>query len=269
MTNSSSSAPHLLGWPFTAMPARARLGVLGLALIALAVAVFVGSRSYPQSKPAEGSELERRIAEVMHDPTVASWDSAIVGDLLIERFYVLDLVSGDRYVADFLKGRIDGVEVVRREDQPDADVLLLNSRDMRRDKAFYGAYFRGVVHPDGDLDAFYLGVITPTGDRDAFPVNYNGELPAQRFPFFEGEDTDIYSFLLRQNFKAITAPRGIGLGGYTYVLNTSDNFPLFKNEYRLDKTIFLSELLIVDTTSRPNKAKYFSLLEQYPRAPGP
>jgi hypothetical protein len=139
---------------------------------------------------------------------------------------------------------------------------------MRRDRLFYSAYISTVSHPVQG-EGFYLGVITPTGDRDAFPVNYNGELPAARQDFRAGDETDVYEYMLKQSYKDITTPRGIGVGGYNYVLSTSDVFSLFKNEYKMDKAMFVSELLVVDTTSKPNRSTYFRLLDKYPRTTGP
>jgi hypothetical protein len=260
--------PPLLGWPFTALSARARLALLSLAAGVIILAGVVGARVYPRSGPAKPSDLERQIAAFTHDPTVASWDDAIVGDLLVERFYILDLNSGDHYVADFLKGRIYGVEVVQQEDQPPANVLLLDTKEMRRDKNFYAAYITSVSHPQDRVDAFYLGVVTPTGNTDAFPVNYNGQVPAYREAFRQGDETDVYSYMLSQKYSDVTGPRPLNVGGTVYVLNSSDAFPLFKNEYRLDKALFVSELLTIDTTSRPNKETYFKLLDKFPRSAG-
>ena len=266
--STGATAPPLLGWPFSALPLRAKLAAGLLLVVAIVAAGVIGSKTYPHSTASASAELERRIAAVDHDPTVASWDDAVVGDLLVERFYILDTTTGERYISDFLKGRISGIQVVKREDEPAQDVLLLDTKDMRRDRLFYSAYISAVSHPV-EGDAFYLGVITPTGDRDAFPVNYNGELPAMRHDFRAGDETDVYDYMLKQTYKDITSPRAIGVGGYNYVLSTSEVFSLFKNEYKLDKAMFVSELLVVDTTSKPNRSTYFRLLDKYPRTAGP
>lgn len=260
--------PSLLGRPLTHLPLWAKLALLVLVVAGLAVAAAVASNSYPRSAAPQATMLERRIAEVMRDPTVQAWDDSIVGDLLVERFYILDLGNGGRYVADFLKGRIDGVEVVPREDEAPADIFLLNTKDMRRDKAFYNSYIRSVSGADDALGAQYLGVVTPTGVSDAFPVNYNGYVPLLHSPFEVGGETDIYAYLKQQDLKQITSPRGISVSGYTYVLSSSEIFALFKNEYKVDKAVFISEQLVIDATSRENKATYYKLLEQFPRLAG-
>jgi len=261
------AAPAPLGWPLSALPGAVRLSLLLIAAGTVAIVGVIAARSHPQTPPPVGTELERQLAEVFHDHSMEFWDSAIIGDLLVERFYILDLLTGERYAADLLKGRIDGVEVVQREDQVPANVFVLNTRDMRRDRAFYNAYVRAVSRPDQVGQGAYLGLITPSGDRDAFPVNYNGEIPAAYAPFHTNDDSDPYTYMLRQNFKAVTSPWGLSVAGYTYVLSTSDLLPVFKNEFKLERTMFVSELLIVDTTARQNKTTYYKLLDQFPRSP--
>jgi hypothetical protein len=261
--------PPLLGWRLSALPARLKWALASLAMAVVLLAGFIASQIHPLGGAPEGSDLEKRIIEVSRDPTVDSWDDALRGDFLVERFYILDLNSGERYVADNLKGRISDVEVVRQEDRPEATLLLLDTRNMRRDRSFYAAFISSVSRPtnmEGIPDAFYLGVLAPSGDRDAFPVNYSGELPESRFPFEAGEDRDVYEFMLKQTYKDITSPRGISVSGYVYALSTSDVLPLFKDEYKLERAIFVSELLVVDATSKANRRTFFELLQRYPRS---
>ena len=264
------ATPTLLGWPVAGLPLRAKLALALLTAGALTLVGVVASKEHPRDVPRVGSVLERQVAEMFRDPTVDSWDGGLGGDFLVERFYILDVVTGDRYVADLLKGRINGVEVVQREDQSPTNVFLLDTKDMRRDKAFYNAYLKTVSHPERAIpQARYLGAVMPPGDRDAFPVNYTGEIPPARVPFHVGDDDDAYAYMLRQNYKGITEPRGLSVSGYFYVLSTTDLLPVFKTEYKLEKTMFVSELLVVDATTRQNKTLYYKLLEQYPRSVNP
>jgi hypothetical protein len=70
------------------------------------------------------------------------------------------------------------------EDQGPANIFLLNTKGMARDKALYNAYLKSVSHPEPAIsEARYLGAVMPTGDRDAFPVNYTGAIPPARAPF--------------------------------------------------------------------------------------
>jgi hypothetical protein len=262
------SAPPLLGWPVAGLSRRLKVLVGVLVLAAIAASAVAGALFYPRTSNSP-SEIEARIIAFDRDPTVASWDDTLVGDFLVERFYILDTASGEHYIADFLKGRITDMQIVEREDLPTQEILLLDTKNMRRDKAFYSAYVSSVSHPQAMADGLYLGLVAPMGNSDAFPINYNGEIPNSREPFRVGEKEGFYEYMLAQNYKDITAPRAIDIFGYNYVLNTSDVFPLFKNEYHLDRAIFVSELLIVDATSRANRSTYYQLLEKYPRPSAP
>jgi hypothetical protein len=266
----AEAAPPLLAWPLSRLPLHVKLALLSITVGVLALVGVVGSHEYPRGAARDGTQIEGEVAELFRDPTLEAWDRVLLGDLLVERFYIVDPTSGERYVADLLKGRIDGIQSVPREDQLPAYVFVLTTKDMRRDKAFYNAYMKAVAQPEkGSGGGRYLGALMPTGDRDAFPLNYNGGIPVARAPFHVGDDDNPYAYMLRQNFKDITEPRGLNVSGYTYVLSSSTVFPVFKDEYKLDKTIFLSELLVVDTTSRQNKTTYYKLLDQYPRSSNP
>jgi hypothetical protein len=60
-------------------------------------------------------------------------DGVITGDLLIERFYVLDSTTGEQYIADMLKGRVQGVQESTNENGQVTYALLLISRRCRTD----------------------------------------------------------------------------------------------------------------------------------------
>jgi hypothetical protein len=260
-------SPALLGWPVAGLRLRWKLALLAVAAAALVAAGFLAYERYPRAQTRTATDLERQLAATYRDPAVPVWDENLIGDLLVERFYIVDLETGQRYVADLLKGYIDDVEVVPREDIPPATVFLLESRNMRRDKAFFNAYLKGVTDETA-LPAHYLGAVMPAGDSDAFPANYGGEI-FSRQPFLAEGIDDPYSYAVRQDYKEMTSPRGIGVLGYVYVLNNSDLLPVFKTEFGLGKTAFVSELFVVDTTARDNRLLYYRLLEQYPRSRTP
>jgi hypothetical protein len=76
---------------------------------------------------------------------------------------------------------------------------------------------------------------------------------------------DMFAFMLKQKFKDITEPKGINSHGVTYVLSSSDVLPLFRTEYKIDRTVLMSQQLIVDTTARENKTLFYRLMDKYPR----
>jgi hypothetical protein len=260
-------SPAILGWPVAGLGLRWKLALLVVVAAMLVAAGLLAYERYPRSQGRTATELESQLAATYRDPAVPEWDENLAGDLLIERFYIVELATGQRYVADLLKGYIDDVEVVPREDQAPATVYLLKSRNMRRDKAFFNAYLKGVTDQTA-LPAPYLGAVMPTGDSDAFPVNYSGDIFG-RLPFLADGVDDPYSYAVRQDYKDMTSPRGINVQGYIYVLSNSDLFPVFQAEFGLGKTAFVSELFVVDATSRGNRLLYYRLLEQYPRSRTP
>ena len=60
------------------------------------------------------------------------------------------------------------------------------------------------------------------------------------------------------------SPHLISVDGYNYLLSDSDAFLLFKNQYGLSRAVFVSELLIIDATSKADRTRYFRLLNSYP-----
>ncbi len=270
--NAQESRPGSGPGVFAALP----LGPLrGWQKAALAAAVagilvlvgFLAAELHPESGAPKGTALELRIAQVFAAPSQTEQDSRLTGDLLVERFYVLDLGTGERYVADFLKGRIEGLETVPRDGGSTMQMVLLDLRNLKRDRALYSAFVREVAPPD-PAAGFYVGLVPAGGRDDAFPLNYDGSLPGahQVFVGLEGEDAG--DFLLKQDFKdATAAPRLVTVSGYNFLLSTSDVFALFRSEFGLEKTIFMSELLIVDTTASGNRKELYRFYSQFPQAP--
>jgi hypothetical protein len=248
------------------LPLAFRAGLGLLAVASLVVAAEVAASNYPRSQPLEGRRLEARIAELFSAPTVHEPDDVISGDFLIERFYVLDLSSGERYVADFMKGRIQGVQINGAPGETKTYMFLLDRTSMRRNQSRYSQFVSAVAAPTNPGWGYYLGVSTPDGMNDAFPVNYSGLLLAGLPHPRSGVDEDIQAFLLDQKYADVTAnPRLVTVNGRTFLLSNSEWFSLFKNDYGIDRAVFVSELLIVDATSAEARAVFFKLFERYPR----
>src|SRR6185295_859193 len=99
------SATKLLSLPHFKLPLAFRIllslvGCAGVAAVAYAAILY-----YPNSAPPPTSEVEQKAAAMFGYP-VESSDGKIGGDLRVERFYAVDAETGEHYVADFLKGRI-------------------------------------------------------------------------------------------------------------------------------------------------------------------
>src|SRR5207249_6637321 len=105
---------------------RGRLGLAAVALILIAASAagYAGARWHPNPRPPTGTGLEGKVISVFADPTVKDADDRLAGDLLIERFYILDETTGQQYVADFLKGTITAVQNDGTEAAPHYSFLL-------------------------------------------------------------------------------------------------------------------------------------------------
>lgn len=236
---------------------------LGLGLIAMLVLVgFLAEALHPVSRPPQGTAVERQIATVFAAPSQTVTDGRITGDLMVERFYVLDQATGERYVVDFLKGRIQGLQTVTRPDGVISYMALLDGTNLSRARRAYSDYVRAVAPPDPS-EGYYLGLMTSGAREDAFPLNYSDPIPDQHQAFLSPEGEDAQGFLLDETAaKDHTVPRLIHVQGYTFLLSDSDYFSGFRTNYGLDKTIFLSETLIVDATTPENRAQLLRFLAQ-------
>ena len=65
--------------------------------------------------------------------------------------------------------------------------------------------------------------------------------------------------------KVTASPELIGVEGYNYLLSSTDVFPYFRSEFGVGRAIFVSELLIVDTTSAPTPASACRRRDRRPR----
>lgn len=258
------TVPRLLSVPF---PRRWWLrGIIALVVVALLAGVgYVAATEYPDASPPRGTELEANIAGVFGVPR-DNIDGRIVGDLLVERFYVLDAETGSRYVCDLMKGRISSVQTTTIEGGLQQYTLVLNLQNLNRDNALFAAFVQDVARPREPGVGEYLGLRTPNGLTDAFLINYTGLLPARRLPFSSEQYENLQEFLLSRRFAQVTlSPELIGVEGYNYLLSNTDLFPYFRSEFGIGKAIFVSELLIVDTTAPEQQRTYYRLTEKYPR----
>jgi hypothetical protein len=238
-------------------------------LIAAGVAAYVGANAHPDSAPRNDSALERKVVSVFGDPTVKDADDKLTGDFLVERFYILDELTGERYIADFLKGTIEGVQNVAADNVDPSYVFLLGLTNLKRQERLINAYVNMISQPEDLAAGSYLGLTAATGTTDAFAMNYTGALPNQRTAFRGPEGEDLQTYLLNQKYETVTdSPHLVTVDGYNFLLSDSDAFLLFKNQYGLGRAVFVSELLIIDATSKADRTHYFRLLNNYPPRAG-
>jgi hypothetical protein len=241
---------------------RRGVALAGFALILVAVG-YAGAQYYPDTAPPRGNDAERRISEVFGAPLAA--DGFLTGDLLVERFYAIDAETGEHYIADQLKGRVNRVQESVNEQGIITYALLLDLGNLQRDQALLSEFVEQVAPPDSEYGR-YLGLRIPNGLNDAFPLNYDGLLPRERPEFHVQNFDDIYSFLTAQQYQDVTlGARLINVEGYNYLLSNTELWSYFRELFRVNKAHFMSELILVDMTARPQAAVYFRLLEKYPR----
>jgi hypothetical protein len=269
-TRRDDAPPRLLGLPsgFRITLITGAL-LLGIFAVGLAVVAYLAATNHPGLPARQGTDLENQIANVFGVPR-GKVDGSIVGDYLVERFYVVDVESGDHYVADLLKGRIQGLQFLPRADGSNGAILLLDLRGLQRDRALYAAYVNEVAPPEGEAGGYYLGLRVFPGMDDAFLVNYNGNIPPRHVPFRSPEGESGYDFLVTQRLLDVKGgPSAIGVDGYNYILSGTDNFPFLRNEFRIGKSVFLSELVVVDATAPQQQKAFFRLLDLYHRSTPP
>ena len=256
-------SPRVFAWPALKLSALATLHLLFVASAVISVVVYLALEYYPDKTPPTTTEVERQVAALFGLPMQGA-DGKIVGDLLIERFYALDAETGDRYVADFLKGRIQGLQNLGSENFGPY-IALLDLRNLQQDSALYAAFVQSVARPEGN----YLGLRAFSGASDAFRLNFDGYLPVRRLSFRGPDGEGPYEYLLTQKYDEVKqSPRLVRNEGHNYVLNSTEQYPYFRSEFRTGKALLLSELVIVDMTATNQRAKFIQLQTQYrPAAP--
>ena len=239
-----------------------------LALTFVAGVGYIAAGHYPNTAPPRGTDAERQIAAVFGVPSESA-DDTIRGDLLVERFYAIDSETGEHYVADLLKGRVQRVQETTSDNGQVTYTLLLDLANLQRDKTLLAAFVEEVAPPDDPNKGFYLGLRLPVGVTDAFKINYDGTLPLEHQEFRSPNDEDLYAFLVKQSFPDVTVSPGfVPVAGYNFLLSNTELFPYFRSEFRINKGIFLSELILVDMTARSQAATFYRLLQTYPRTTG-
>jgi hypothetical protein len=230
------------------LPSLARLP-LGIRLAAGVVAVamtsavaYFGATLYPDYSIPRGPKAEQRIAKVFGMPSDA--DAHLVGDIVIERFYAVEPVSGRRYVADMCKGRVSQVIEVEKEDGTVTYSVLLDRRDLQVDKL--SSLIDDAAPPASDVT--YLGVKLQGGNSDVFQVNYGGRLARNRADFRGPHGEDTYTFLSK--FKSTNiGPALLTNKDNNFILNSTGNFPYFAGLFQLKDAVLLSHLVFLDATS--------------------
>jgi hypothetical protein len=220
--------------------------------VVLASAGYVGATQHPVPQPPSEVEAATEIAAVFSESEQPAGDLQLEGDLLIERFYTLDLETGQLKIADVCKGRVRDVIAA-----PGGDwvgyryTLVLDRTGLSAEAARVAAFVRRVVPPEARQDGAYLGLRVPGGTYEVFSLNYDGSLPDQDVVFTDEDGRDAYAFLREQSFEDVTrvGMRLIGVEGNNFLLSNTELHGGFPIQFGTKRALLLGELILVDATS--------------------
>lgn len=264
---SASESLPFLSLPWRRFPAWAKgLGLL-VVIGALVAAAVIGSSRHPDLSPPEGQAAESRIAAVFGAPRGA--DDVLVGDYMIERFYAMDVETGERYIADLCKGRVKEVVETTRKDGAGFYMITLDRGGLQSESdRLMNLVMRSAPAAEDTWEG-YLGLRVQGGNTaDSFPLNYSGLLPKKRADFQWPGSPDINTFLARQSYAdASTGPRALNIRENMYLLSSTEVFPYFRFEFRINKAVFVSHLFFVDATSPEQVKAYQEISRLVPQRP--
>lgn len=232
--------------------------IAAVVLLIAAVLVPVGvwaSNNHPDGRNA--SRIERRIAEIYGRPDEGS-DDKVVGDILIERFYAVDPETGQRYIADVVKGRVKEIQNWTNEFGTTFYTLVLERQSLQNQRGTLRAFVRELAPPPLEASVAYLGLIVQPGAADdAMAVNFDGTVPVGRAEFWVWNNRPMYDTLLSQPIGSIAAPQLMPSKGYNFLLSNSELWPYFKTAFNLQKAVWVSEQILVDATSARHRLVYY------------
>jgi hypothetical protein len=250
--------PHLYsGLPLLSRPWVIVAVVLAMAAVLVPVGLWAAS-NHPEGYNA--GRVERRIAAIYGRPDDGTNDDKVVGDVLIERFYAVDIESGQRYVADVAKGRVKEIQTWTNEFGTRYYTLVLERQSLQSQRAALRGFVQKLAPPELESSTAYLGLVIQPGTEDAMALNFDGTLPVDREPFYVWNHRPMYDTLLTQQIGALAAPQVMPSKGYNFLLSTSELWPYFKTAFNVNKAIWVSEQILVDTTSPQHRLEFYQRL---------
>ena len=141
-------------------------------------ALYAGLVYHPDYKSPHGAEAQARIVDVFGMSKKAA-DEVVLGDYAIERFYALDLATGQFFVADLCKGRVRNIIESSQDDGTLSYTLDLDRSSLGKAELLQ----LNTLIPKPEDGSTYLGVKLQDGPIEAFPLNYDGRLPRERSDF--------------------------------------------------------------------------------------
>jgi hypothetical protein len=265
---SAAETLPFLSIPWRRFPAWAKIATVVLFAGALVAAAGIGAWRYPNLSPLEGEAAEDRITAIFGEPDNA--DHVLIGDYMIERFQAIDVDTGERYIADLCKGRVKALVKTDRKDGAGFYMITLDRTGLQAESdRLMNLVLRSVPARGGRWES-YLGLRVQGGPTsDAFPLNYSGLIPKKRIGFHWPGSPDINTFLAKQSYaEASGGARALNIGENMYLLSSNENFPfLFRNEFHINRAVFISYIFFVDATSPEQVKAYQEISRVVPLLP--
>jgi hypothetical protein len=256
--------PKLFARFWQRLPIGARF-ISAISLFALvAMAGYWGANHFPDVRPIEGNEAERKVASlfVVNDNA----DSVLAGDLLIERFYVMDVASGEAATGVLLKGRVRGLTVSERQDGTGIYTINVDRSGLGKEKDRLTAFIAASAPPPVE-NVKDLGLFVQEGEAEVVRLNYDARLPQRRHEFRGPRGEGVYAFLDQERRGTWLGARLLNMKGTNYLLSSTDVYPLFRTQFGVGRAVFLSELVLVDATSKSQSDLYLQICQKIPPLP--
>jgi hypothetical protein len=253
MIGPASVRPARFFLPLTRVPAWlvALLGLMGAAIIA--GTGYAGFIHHPDVGPPTGERAEQAIAGVFGRPG-GKVDDRIIGDYVVERFYILDLDTGRWLVGDLLKGEVTSVIEVPLEDGNYAYSLVLDRAPLIPRARVVTTFIAESVPPNQPPTVTYLGAKLQAGGAEVVALNFDRRLPERFSPFGNPTFPNPFVFL---EAHAASAPRLLSAAGMNYLLSNTHAFPYFEDIFGINRAAFVSYMMVVDATSSGQSADYY------------
>jgi hypothetical protein len=215
-----------------------------------AAAGYAGSLQHSDVAPPAGPKAETELIDALQ--ATEDSDRRLIGDLVIERFYAIDLDTGQRIVADLCKGRILDVSSKVKYDWTEYTYALdLDRTGLQTELGSIAAFVSEVAPPALGERVRYAGLQVQPGTQEKLQVNYVGVLPDELVEFVGPQGEDEFAYLAAQVYTTLTrfGPQLIDVQDNKFLLTNTEHLSAFRELFNVRRAVILAQLLLVDATS--------------------
>jgi hypothetical protein len=222
-----------------------------------ALLAYAGSRHHPDVAPPTGARAETNVIDTLQPAD--DRDERLIGDLVIERLYAIDLDTGQQIIADLCKGRIQTVTSTLKYDWTGYTYAIeLDRSALQGQSSSIGSIVAEAAPPDIGDNVKYAGLRLQPGVKEKIQVNYVGVLPDELVEFVGPHGEDEFGYLSAQTYAAITraGPQFIDIENNRFLLSNTEYLPAFRDLFGVRRAVILARLLLVDATSAEAARNY-------------